>query len=392
MLLQFFYHLRDSKLPVSTTELLTLLEALSRDLTDQYSIDQFYSLARVCLVKNESLYDKFDQAFAEYFEGLAALPSFDEALIPEHWLSADFIRQLSEEDKKAIAEAGGIEALLDKLRERLEEQKERHAGGSKWIGTGGTSAFGHSGYHPNGIRIGGQSKNRQAAKVWEKRHFKDLDSSCELGTRNLKIALRKLRQFARTGAAEQLDLDGTIGATAKNAGMLDLKMVPERHNAAKVLILFDIGGSMDAYIKTCEELFSAARSEFKHLEFFYFHNCIYETVWKENHRRHEFRQPTLDLIHRFTKEYRLIIVGDASMSPYELTERYGSVEHMNQEAGAVWLQRLFETWPKAVWLNPTPEHYWRYTHSTEMIRQLIGNRMHPLTLQGLTDAIQYLSK
>ena len=287
---------------------------------------------------------------------------------------------------------GGLEALLDTLKERLEEQKERHSGGNKWIGTGGTSPFGHSGYNPEGIRVGGESKNKRAVKVWEKRQFRNLDDSVELGTRNIKVALRKLRQFARTGAAEELDLDDTIHSTANNAGLLDIKMVPERHNAAKVLLFLDVGGSMDPYIRMCEELFSAARTEFKHLEYFYFHNCVYEHVWKDNSRRFAEKISTLDVLHTYGPDYRVIFIGDASMSPYEIVDRFGSVEHMNDEPGQVWLQRIKETWEKVIWLNPSQQRYWNYTHSISMIQQIMEDQMYPLTLDGIEQGIKYLSK
>lgn len=391
MLLDLFYHLRRSGVPVTVKELLVLLEALQHPLTN-YNVDQFYLLARTCLVKDEKYFDRFDQAFGAYFKELELVDGFADALIPEHWLNADFLRQLSDEEKAQIEAMGGLEALLDTLKKRLEEQHERHSGGNKWVGTGGTSPFGHSGYNPEGIRIGGESKNRRAVKVWEQRQFRNLDDSVELGTRNIKVALRKLRKFARTGAADQLDLDDTIRATANNAGLLDIKMVPERHNAAKVLLFLDVGGSMDPYIRTCEELFSAARSEFKHLEYFYFHNCVYEHVWRDNHRRHTEKIPTLDVLHTYGSDYRVIFVGDASMSPYEIADRFGSVEHMNHEAGQVWLRRITDNWSKVIWLNPANPRYWEYTHSIGMIRQLMGNHMYPLTLEGLEAGIRYLSK
>ena len=391
MLINLFYHLRKSGVPVTIKELLILLEALQARLAF-CSADEFYLLARTCLIKDEKYFDRFDQAFGAYFKDLELIEDFADALIPEHWLEANFLRQLSDEEKAEIEAMGGLEALLDTLKERLEEQKERHSGGNKWIGTGGTSPFGHSGYNPEGIRVGGESKNKRAVKVWEKRQFRNLDDSVELGTRNIKVALRKLRQFARTGAAEELDLDDTIQSTANNAGLLDIKMVPERHNAAKVLLFLDVGGSMDPYIRVCEELFSAARTEFKHLEYFYFHNCVYEHVWKDNSRRFAEKISTLDVLHTYGPDYRVIFIGDASMSPYEIVDRFGSVEHMNDEPGQVWLQRIKETWDKVIWLNPSQQRYWNYTHSISMIQQIMEDQMYPLTLDGIEQGIKYLSK
>jgi uncharacterized protein with von Willebrand factor type A (vWA) domain len=391
MLVDFFYTLRKAQVPVSIKELLTLLEALDSHLAFA-CWDDFYLLARTCLVKDEKYFDRFDLAFSHYFKGLAELPDPFDNLIPEQWLEADFIRNLSDEDKAEIERLGGLDKLMETLAQRFEEQKKRHAGGSKWIGTGGTSPFGHSGYNPEGVRIGGESKHKRAVKVWEKRQFRDLDDSVELGTRNMKVALRKLRKFARTGAAEELDLDDTIRSTANNAGLLDLKMVPERHNAAKVLLFFDVGGSMDPYIKQCEQLFSAARTEFKHLEYFYFHNCVYERVWKDNTRRWNEHIDTFDLLHTYGKDYRIIFVGDASMAPYEVTERFGSVEHRNPESGEVWLRRILDTWDKAIWLNPSHHRYWDYTASTQMIKSIMNEKMYPLTLGGMEEGIRYLSK
>lgn len=391
MLIDLFYHLRKSGVPVTIKELLILLEALQARLAF-CSADEFYLLSRTCLIKDEKYFDRFDQAFGAYFKDLELVEDFTDALIPEHWLEANFMRQLSDEEKAEIEAMGGLEALLDTLKERLEEQKERHSGGNKWIGTGGTSPFGHSGYNPEGIRVGGESKNKRAVKVWEKRQFRNLDDSVELGTRNIKVALRKLRQFARTGAAEELDLDDTIQSTANNAGLLDIKMVPERHNAAKVLLFLDVGGSMDPYIRMCEELFSAARTEFKHLEYFYFHNCVYEHVWKDNSRRFAEKISTLDVLHTYGPDYRVIFIGDASMSPYEIVDRFGSVEHMNEEPGQVWLQRIKETWDKVIWLNPSQQRYWNYTHSISMIQQIMEDQMYPLTLDGIEQGIKYLSK
>ena len=390
MLVDFFLHLKARQLPVSTKELLVLLEALEARLVSG-SLDDFYLLSRAILVKDEALYDRFDRAFGEYFKGVEALPGMA-AMIPEGWLELAARRHLSEEERLNLQKLG-YEKLFEQLKQRLAEQKERHAGGNKWIGTAGTSPYGHGGYHPEGIRIGGASAgNRTAVKVWEQREFRNLDDSVELGVRNIKVALRRLRRFARKGAATELDLDGTITGTARNAGWLDLQMRPERHNAIKVLLFLDIGGSMDDHIQTCEELFSAARSEFKHLEHFYFHNCVYEGVWKDNHRRHNEKLSTWDVIHNYGPDYKLIFVGDASMSPYEIARPGGSVEHWNEEAGAVWMERLLNTWSRAVWLNPLPDDHWSYTPSIKLLRQLMGQRMFPLTIDGLERAMRSLSR
>ncbi|MGE5946595.1 MAG: vWA domain-containing protein [Betaproteobacteria bacterium] len=390
MLVDFFLHLKARQLPVSTKELLALLEALEARLVSA-SLDDFYLISRTILVKDEALYDRFDRAFGEYFKGIEALPGFD-ALIPEDWLRLAAKRHLSEEDRLKLQKLG-YEKLFEQFKQRLAEQKERHAGGSKWIGTAGTSPYGHGGYHPEGIRIGGESAgNRTAVKVWEQREFRNLDDSVDLGVRNIKVALRRLRRFARQGAATELDLDGTIAGTARNGGWLDLHLRPERHNAVKVLLFLDVGGSMDDHIQACEELFSAARAEFKHLEHFYFHNCVYEGVWKDNRRRHDQRMATWDVIHTYGPDYRLFFVGDASMSPYEIAHPGGSVEHWNEEPGAAWLARLVATWPQAVWLNPLPQAHWAYTPSIRMIRELLGERMFPLTLDGLERAMRALSR
>ncbi|MEH6649275.1 MAG: VWA domain-containing protein [Motiliproteus sp.] len=393
MLIDFFGALRQARVPTTLKELLTLIEAIEQGFAFA-DLEQFYLLARLCLVKDEKHFDRFDRAFGDYFNGLAQLEGegLVDALIPDEWLKADFLKQLSDEEKAAIESLGGLDKLMETLKQRLDEQKERHAGGNKWVGTGGTSPFGHSGYNPEGVRIGGQSKHRRAVKVWEKRQFRDLDDSVELGTRNIKVALRKLRKFARTGAAEELDLDDTIRSTANNAGYLDLKMVPERHNAAKLLLFFDVGGSMDPFIKQCEQLFSAARGEFKHLEYFYFHNCLYEKVWKDNSRRFNESIPTQDLLHTYGPDYRVIFIGDASMSPYEIAYPHGSVEHYNEEPGSVWLQRVLDTWPKTIWLNPMAEQYWSYTQSIDMVRQQFEERMYPLTLEGMEQGIRSLSR
>ena len=390
MLIDFFLHLKTKKLPVSTREFLTLLEALKEHVAGN-SIDDFYFLARTCLVKDETHYDKFDRAFGEYFKGVTQIPGL-EADIPEEWLKMMAKKHLAPEEKAKL-EKLGWDKLMEEFKKRLEEQKERHAGGSKWIGTGGSSPFGHGGYHPEGIRIGGESAgNRTAIKVWENREYRNLDDTIELGTRNIKIALRRLRRFAREGAEDELDLDGTIAGTARNAGWLDIKMRPERHNKVKVLLFLDIGGSMDDHIKVCEELFSAAKSEFKHLEYFYFHNCIYDYVWKDNRRRHGERFPLWDVMHKYGEDYKVVVVGDATMSPYEILQPGGSVEYSNEEAGAVWLQRMLDTWPRAVWLNPEPERLWDYRHSIELIRTIFNSRMFPLTLAGLEQAMRELNK
>ncbi len=391
MLVSFFYTLKETGVPVSIRELLDLISALKARLVFA-NIDDFYHLARLCLVKDEKYYDRFDLAFGRYFRDLETLDDVIEAMIPDDWLRTEFLKQLTDEEKAKIESLGGLDKLIEEFKKRLEEQKERHEGGNKWIGTGGTSPFGHSGYHPEGIRVGGESKNKKAVKVWEKRDFKNLDDSVELGTRNIKIALRRLRKFARTGAADELDMDDTISSTARNAGLLDIKMVPERHNAVKVLLFFDVGGSMDPYVKTCEELFSAARTEFKHLEYFYFHNYLYESVWKNNIRRHAERTPTLDILHKYSADYKVIFVGDASMSPYEILQPGGSVEHWNDEAGEVWVDRVKSTYDKVAWINPVPQDEWGWTQSIDLAYRQMEGHMYPLTLKGLEDAMAYLAK
>ena len=389
MLIDFFLHLKASKLPVSTKEFLVLLEALQEHVVE-HSLDDFYVLSRATLIKDETHFDKFDRAFGEYFKGVEALPGMD-VLIPEDWLRDAMKKHLTDAERAKL-EKYGWDKLMETLKERLAEQTERHAGGNKWIGTGGTSPFGHGGTHPEGIRFGGRSEHRSAVKVWAKREFRNLDDDIELGTRNIKIALRRLRHFARQGAAEELDLEGTIAGTARNAGWLDLRMRPERHNAVKVLLFLDVGGSMDDHIRVCEELFSACRSEFKHLEYYYFHNFVYEWAWQDNTRRHTERILMLDLMHKYGNDYKLIFVGDATMSPYEITQPGGSIEYNNREAGAVWLRRLTECWPHAIWLNPEPEHFWQYRQSISMVHNLMGNRMFPLTLDGLERGMRLLSK
>ncbi len=391
MLIDFFLHLKNSKLPVSIKEYLMLIEALSKGVIGQ-SIDDFYVLSRATLVKDERNFDKFDKAFGAYFKGVQAIPGIDLDL-PLDWLKRQLQREFTPAEKAAIEALGGLDKLLERLRELLEEQKKRHEGGNKWIGTNGTSPFGNGGFNPEGIRIGGPSAgNRTAVKVWEQRAYRDYDDEVELGTRNIKIALRRLRKFAREGAEEELDLDDTIASTARNAGYLDIKMVPERHNTIKVLMLLDVGGTMDDHIRQTEELFSAARTEFKHLEFYYFHNCVYDYVWKNNRRRHAERFPTWDILRKFNADYRLIIVGDATMSPYEILQPGGSVEYNNEEPGAVWLRRLVDRFPKFAWLNPEPEGVWEYRQSIGVIRQIMQNRMYSVTLQGLERAMRELSK
>lgn len=391
MLINFFHGLRDAGVPVSTKELLDLLEGLKHRIAFA-DMDEFYYFSRACMVKDEKYFDRFDRAFGLHFQDLQELDDIIEALIPDDWLRSEFMKHLSEEDKAKIESLGGLEKLIEEFKKRLEEQKERHEGGNKWIGTGGTSPFGQEGYHPEGIRVGPNGKNKKAVKVWEKRDFANLDDSVELGTRNIKVALRRLRKFARTGAAEELDLDDTISSTARNAGLLDIKMVPERHNAVKVLLFFDVGGSMDPHVKICEELFSAARTEFKHMEYFYFHNFLYESVWKNNIRRHNERTAVLDVMHKYSHDYKVIFVGDASMSPYEILQPGGSVEHWNEEAGELWMRRLRETYDKVIWINPLPEDEWEYTQSVSITRQLLEGRMYPLSLKGLEEGMSYLSK
>lgn len=391
MLLNFFYGLRKAGVPVALQELLTLFSALEKGLAFA-SVDDFYLLARTCLVKDEKYYDRFDQAFALYFEELEGLDDALEFLIPEEWLREEFRKHLTEEEKAQIETLGGLEKLIETFKERLAEQKAKHKGGNKWVGTGGTSPFGNAGYHPEGIRVGGKSENKRAVKVWDQREYRNLDDSVELGTRNIKVALRRLRQFARTGAHEELDLDDTIRATARNAGLLDLKMVRERHNAVKLLVFFDVGGSMDPHVKICEELFSAVRSEFKHMEYYYFHNMLYEYVWKDNKLRHQQRIKTWDVLHKYGSDYKVILVGDASMSPFEITTPGGSVDFFNEEPGAVWLKRLTDTYEKVVWLNPVKQNFWEFTTSIRLVTQLVQGRMYPLTLAGLEEAVRYLAR
>lgn len=391
MLIDFFMHLRSASLPVSIKEYLMLLEGMQKKVTGP-SIDEFYFLSRASLVKDERNFDKFDRAFGTYFKGIQSL----EELVPDlplEWLKRQFQREFTPEEKAAIEAMGGLDKLMERLKELLDEQKKRHQGGNKWIGTNGTSPFGNGGYNPEGIRVGGPSAgNRTAVKVWEQRAYRDYDDQVELGTRNIKLALRRLRKFAREGAEEELDLDDTIASTARNAGYLDIRMVPERHNSVKVLMLLDVGGTMDDHIKRTEELFSAASSEFKNMEFYYFHNCVYDHVWKNNRRRHAERTSTWDVIRKFNADYRLIFVGDATMSPYEILQPGGSVEYNNEEAGAIWLRRLVEKFPKFAWLNPEPEGVWEYRQSIQVIREILSDRMYPVTLNGLESAMRELVK
>jgi len=391
MLIDFFLHLKAAKLPVSTREFLTLLDALEHNVVAN-SIDDFYFLARTCLVKDEALYDRFNLAFGAYFQGVEGV--FDiRAMIPEEWIRKLIEGTLTEAEKARIQALGGWDKLMQTLQQRLEEQRGRHQGGAKWIGTAGTSPFGAYGYNPEGIRIGQESgRSRSAIKVWDERSFRNLDDSVELNTRNVKIALRRLRRFAREGVPEELDLEATIEGTARNAGWLDLRLVPERRNRVKVLLFLDVGGSMDPHIPVCEELFSAARSEFRHLEYFYFHNCVYDHVWRDNMRRRNERIATFDILHKHGPDWRLIFVGDAAMSPYELLQAGGSVEYSNDEPGLAWLKRLIDTYRHAIWLNPEPEHAWGSTRSTQIVLGALGPRMFPLTLDGLNRGIAQLRK
>ena len=393
MLIDLFFTLRRYEVKTSLRELLDLLEALKQRVIS-CSVDDFYLLSRLCLVKDEVEYDKFDRAFADYFEGVVGLTPIDEVQkqeIPEEWLQKLAEKFLTEEERKEIEALGGFEELMKTLTERLKDQKKRHQGGNKWIGTGGTSPFGAYGYNSKGVRIGQhESRHRKATKVWDKREFKNFDANVELGTRNIKLALKRLRRFARTGAPEQLDLDDTISFTARNGGLLDVQMIPERHNAVKVLLFMDVGGSMDDHIRQMEELFSACKTEFKHLEYYYFHNCVYEGVWKDNARHHGEHISLEDVLHTYSDDYKLIFVGDASMSPYEIVYPGGSVEHWNEQSGAIWMEKLIGHFKKSVWLNPCEEATWGYVESIGMLQQLMNNRMYPLTLGGLDNAIRAL--
>jgi uncharacterized protein with von Willebrand factor type A (vWA) domain len=391
MFVNFFHELKAQNVPVSLREYLSLLEALDNDVIGN-QVEEFYYLSKAALVKDERNLDKFDRVFGEVFKGLESLGEGDIAEIPEEWLRSMTEKFLTEEEKAEIEALGGWEKIMEELKKRLEEQEKRHEGGNKWIGTGGTSPFGADGFNPEGVRIGQkEGRHGKAVKVWDKREYKNLDDSVELGTRNIKVALRRLRKFARDGEADILDIDDTIKSTA-HAGYLDIKMTAERRNKVKVLVFFDIGGSMDGHIRLCEELFSAARTEFKNMEYFYFHNCLYEGLWKDNTRRHTEKMPTWDVLHTFPSDYKVIFVGDASMSPYEITYEGGSVEHWNEEAGATWLQRVTEIYENCVWLNPVAERYWEHTASTQIIKQIFSDRMYPLTLEGLDGAMRELSR
>jgi hypothetical protein len=391
MFISLFNTLRSTGVPCSLRELLDLISAMEKQLVFA-NMEQFYFLSRAILVKDEKHYDKFDRAFDIYFKGIESLDDILEMLIPEEWLKAEFEKHLTEEELAQIKTLGGLEKLLEEFKKRLEEQDETHEGGSKWVGTEGTSPFGNAGENPEGIRVGGEGGKGKAAKVWEARDFKNLDDNVELGTRNMKVALRRLRKLIRDSAQEEFDLDGTISETARKAGMLDVMFRPEKRNAVKVLALFDVGGSMDPHIKVCEELFSACKTEFKNLEYFYFHNFVYETVWKDNRRRQNERMSTEDIIHKYSSDYKIIFVGDATMAPYEITNPGGSIEHWNEESGALWMKRLVDVYEKVIWLNPVPEEHWEYSSSVELTRSIIEDNMFPLTIRGLEDSMAFLSK
>ena len=391
MLSSFFNTLREMGVPCSLREFLDLHAALGAQVVFA-SADDFYYLSRSVMVKDETHFDKFDRAFDLYFKGLDSFDDIVAAIIPDEWLRREFEKSLTEEEKAQIESLGGLEKLVEEFKKRLQEQEKRHEGGNRWIGTGGTSPFGHSGYNPMGIRVGGEGGQKKAVKVWEQRQYRNLDSSVELGTRNIKLALRRLRRFANVGRNEELDLDDTIRATARNAGWLDLRMRAERENSIKVLVFFDVGGSMDAYVRICEELFSACRTEFRHLEYFYFHNFLYESVWRDNSRRNRERVSLTDIMHTYAADYRVILVGDATMAPYEITNPGGSIEHWNEEAGAAWMNRLTHTYTKLVWLNPTPPDQWDFANSIGLAQQLIQGRMFPLTLEGLDASMTYLTR
>ncbi|MDB2445342.1 hypothetical protein N9X66_09345 [Gammaproteobacteria bacterium] len=392
MLINFFIALRNERLPVSFTELFTLLECLSRNVIFA-SVDDFYQLSRMCFVKDEKNFDKFDVAFSKYFDEVKKFDDLSLLEIPDDWLRKEIEKLLSDEEKRNIESLGGLDKLMEEFRKRMAEQEKRHQGGNKWVGTGGTSPFGAYGYNPEGIRIGQQeSRHKRAVKVWDKREYRDLDDSVEIGTRNIKMALRRLRRFARTGSVDELDITDTISSTARNAGFLDIKMVPERHNSVKVLLFFDVGGSMDPHVKICEELFSAARSEFKHLKYFYFHNFLYESVWTKSRRRHAETTSTFDVINKYSKDYKVIFVGDATMAPYEVTHIGGSIEHYNEEAGATWMSRLIDHFDNMVWINPTPQEYWEHSYSIEVVKELLEDRMFSLSVSGLENAMKLLVK
>jgi hypothetical protein len=392
VLINFFIALRNERLPVSFTELFTLLECLSQNVIFA-SVDDFYQLSRMCFVKDEKNFDKFDVAFSKYFDEVKKFDDLSLLEIPDDWLRKEIEKLLSDEEKRNIESLGGLDKLMEEFRKRMAEQEKRHQGGSKWVGTGGTSPFGAYGYNPEGIRIGQQeSRHKRAVKVWDKREYRDLDDSVEIGTRNIKMALRRLRRFARTGSVDELDINDTISSTARNAGFLDIKMVPERHNSVKVLLFFDVGGSMDPHVKICEELFSAARSEFKHLKYFYFHNFLYESVWTKSRRRHAETTSVFDVINKYSKDYKVIFVGDATMAPYEVTHIGGSIEHYNEEAGATWMSRLTNHFDNIVWINPTPQEYWEHSYSIEVVKELLEDRMFSLSVSGLENAMKLLVK
>jgi len=392
MLLNLFNEMRAAHVPVSVRELLDLINALEHNVVFA-DMDEFYYLARAILVKDERHFDKFDRAFGAYFNGLQDLDPHLQAMIPDDWLRKEFERSLSAEERAQIQSLGGLDKLIEAFKQRLAEQKERHAGGNKWIGTGGTSPFGSGGYHPEGIRVGDAGERQgKAVKVWEQREYRNLDDQVELGTRNVKIALRRLRKFARQGAADELDIDSTIDHTARDGGLLNIQLRPERRNTIKLLLLFDIGGSMDAHVKVCEELFSACKTEFKHLQYFYFHNFVYESVWKDNLRRNAQRTSTQDLLNTYGPDYKVVFIGDASMAPYEITQPGGSVEHWNEEPGYLWMQRFRQHYKKLIWINPYPRDTWGYTASTQIVRELLDDHMYPLTLEGLEDGMRFLAK
>lgn len=392
MLIRFFNALRREKIPVSLDELFSLLECMEQNFAFA-DMEQFYLLARLCMIKDEKYYDRFDRAFSRYFKELSVLDDLLRDAIPDEWLRRQFEASLSEEERAMVESMGGLDKLMEEFRKRLEEQKERHEGGNKWIGTGGTSPYGAYGFNPQGIRIGqDEGREGRAAKVWDRRDYRDLDDTLEIGTRNIKLALRRLRKFARVGAQDELDIDDTISSTARKGGLLDIKMVPERHNSVKVLLFFDVGGSMDPYVQLCEELFSAARSEFKHLEYFYFHNFVYESVWKQSRRRQAETTPLFDILHKYGKDYKVIFVGDATMAPYEITHVGGSIEHYNEEAGATWMQRLTDNFDHVAWVNPVPREHWEHGYSIAVVRQLLEDRMYPLSVKGLEEAMSSLSK
>ena len=390
MFIDFFLTLKKHKVPCSLREILDLIAVIKQGVVFA-NVDDFYQLGKIVMVKDEIHYDRYDRAFAEYFQGINAIDIFDK-ILPEDWLRKEYEKHLSDEEKAKLQALGGLDELMKALKERLEEQKKRHEGGNKWVGTGGTSPFGAYGYNPEGIRIGQEgNRQRQAVKVWDKREFKNFDQDRELGTRNIKLALKKLRKFARTGASEKLDMNTTISSTAKNGGLLDVHMEPERHNAVKVLMFFDVGGSMDDYIQICEELFSAAHTEFKHLEFYYFHNCLYEKVWRDNKRRYTETIDLAEIIRTYGADYKVIFVGDATMGPYEIVAKGGSVEHWNPQPGSDYIREVTNHFNKVVWLNPQPEHQWQYFHSITMIEELIDKKMFPLTVDGIGRAIKEMS-